>query len=55
MVNLTNNYPFIVTNKNAVTSDSHFNLFFGYGNWSPFTVQIIRIGVKLVTMLIFRI
>ena len=27
MVNLTNNYKFIVTNKNTVTSDSFFNLF----------------------------
>ena len=28
MVNLTNNYKFIVTNKNTVTSDSNFNLSF---------------------------
>ena len=28
MVNLTNNYKFIATNKNTVTSDSNFNLFF---------------------------
>ena len=28
IVNLTSNYKFIVTNKNTVTSDSNFNLFF---------------------------
>ena len=44
MVNLTSNYKFIVTNKNTVTSDSNFNLFFfGYGNWSAFTVRVLKL------------